>query len=94
MELPPLYVSYAETSGTEGLFVYLPDSQAAAIAVETRSQKLCRVTRIQKISKQPDQPAIEILCFTSEPLSPERSREIAQNAVDWLMEEGYLEWKE
>ncbi|MCC5648062.1 hypothetical protein LC607_35290 [Nostoc sp. CHAB 5824] len=48
MELPPLYVSYEEASETEGLFVYLPDSQAAAIAVENKRQKLHRVTRIKK----------------------------------------------
>ena len=94
MEAPTIYVFYEETSGAEGVFVYLSDDEAAADAVETRSQQRNLVTRIQKISKRPDQPTIEIICFSSQPLTPKRSREIAQSAVDWLMEEGYLRWHE
>jgi hypothetical protein len=92
--MPTIYVSYVETPGKEGVFTYLPDTEAAAIAVETRSPKSCRVTRIHNISTRPDQPAIEIICFSSERLSPERAAEIGQNAVDWLMEEGYLRWND
>jgi hypothetical protein len=94
MEMPTIYVSYVETAGGEGVFAYLPDIEAAATAVEARSPKTGRVTRIQKISKMVGQPAIEIICFSAEQISTERSKEISQNAVDWLMEEGHLHWHE
>jgi hypothetical protein len=93
-EMPTIYVSYEVTPGGEGVFVYLPDIEAAATAVQTRSPKTGRVTRIQKVSKMIGQPTIEIICFSAEQISTERSKEISQNAVDWLMEEGHLDWNE
>jgi len=92
--MPTIYVSYEETPGGEGVFVYLPDIEAAATAVGTRSPKTGRVTRIQKVSKMIGQPAIEIICLSAESLSTERAKETGQNAVDWLMEEGHLHWNE
>lgn len=89
-----IYVSYEETPGGEGVFVYLPDTAAAVSAVETRNPKAAHVTRIQKVSKKAGQPVVDILCFLVEPVEGDRAREIGQSAVDWLMEEGYMAWNE
>ena len=88
MEMSTIYLSYVETGGNEGIFTSLPNIEAALIAVETRPQG-SRVTRIQKIRQQEGQPTIDILCFTFQELSAERSQEIARYALDWLMTEGY-----
>ena len=86
-----LYISYTETSEGEGVFAYLPDAGVAADTIRDRNTA-CQVTRIQKISKREGQPALDIFCFTVEPINDQRIREIADSAVDWLMEEGYLEY--
>jgi len=93
-EVSAVFVAYEETPGGEGVFVYLPTTAAAVVAVETRNPKAAHVTRIQKISKAAGQPVVDILCFSLGKITPERSREIGQSAVDWLLEEGRLRWNE
>src|SRR5579862_2144198 len=94
IETPTLYLSYVETPGAEGVYVFLPDSAAAEEAADMGHRRVCRVSRLHTRSGRPGDPNIEIVCFSESRLGRERAEEISQGAINWLMEEGHLQYSE